>query len=413
MFVGVDYSCFKISSFLNICMKKNQSRNISFLCFLFLLFCLVFLYIAHFNSPVSSDINAHASMAVSRMQEGNMLSGNFLLYFIVNVLSGFSTNVVLVTVILCLLLSWAIVTKYWVTKYILNLQKWGGAVSLSLLFVYILPLVMFFELKMGYSPLTFWRFYFVPNCWHNSTIIFSMPFALLTYFFSIKNIQNFSRNNCLKATSFCVICTMIKPSFLFAFAFPYTVLVVYKYIHNKKQLLMVLLPIGFGLFCIGYQFLTIYDGSDDSSVKFSISRLFSEEVWRYRWSFYASSLILPLVFFVSKFKKCKGDFEFFLVYFMLLISILIFFMFKETGPRELHRNFAWQIIPSMWLVYFYIVRSEISVVLKGHIFENTGFSYEKIKTIPLKDKTIILLYLTMVVMGIVYLVRYLNFGLYY
>lgn len=36
---------------------------------------------------------------------------------------------------------------------------------------------------------------------------------------------------------------------------------------------------------------------------------------------------------------------------LVILSLLIFFLFIEDGPRKLHGNFYWQIVPSSYILY--------------------------------------------------------------
>ena len=352
-----------------------------------------------------SDLEAHANMAVKKMQSGQMFSGNFLLYFLMNLFSGFSFELEKVIMANCVLLSIAVIMKYQIVFDYLH-QKYSfitaSISSFSLLFVYIIPLVLPAEYLLGYKSVGLYLHYFVPNVWHNSTIIFSMPFAIWTYILAIQllkkqtsGVDNFSFEKCLKMSVVLLISVMIKPSFFFAFIIPYTLVGFYKYRKNMRKFASILLPVILGFVGIAYQFLTIYDGHDGSHVIFTLNNLISIEYWKLHLPFYISSLILPVTYFVLNFKKCLNDMEFCLVYSMLVISIFIGLLFEETGPRAGHGNFGWQIIVSMWFVYFYIVWNELSSIKKINIH-----NYFKL---PQKHKIIVSLYSTMFFFGIIYL----------
>jgi len=376
--------------------------------YILLIVFFVSFFCAFFRFATHSDIYLHASIAISKMQNGQMFSGNFLSFFLMNVFSVFSTTYMYVTVACCFLLALSVVAKYWIVLHFffnkMN-NKDAGIVSFSLLFVYILPFYLPIECFQGNYPLRFYINYFVPNVWHNSTIILCMPFAILTYYYSIQLLKEYSTDNCLKASIANVICVMIKPSFFFAFSCPFVLLSLYKYIGEKKKLIITLMPVFLGVVCVAYQYITIYDGSDGSSVIISVNRLFCLDFWKDRWPYFASSLILPVVFLILNFQKYKNDIEFILVYFMLLVSILIWLLFEELGPRANHGNFYWQIVPSMWFVYLYIVRCEISFL--------ADISLKSMKLLSIKHQVVVDLYLLMVISGFVYFTYFLSTGLYH
>ena len=381
-------------------MKQLPYILIPFILFAFFLY--TFLYIGFF---CYSDIPAHAAIAIQNMQTGHMFNGNFLLYFLMNLFSGFSIDLEKVIIANCILLSIAVVMKYQIVFDCFH-QKYSFLMaaisSFSLLLVYIIPLVVPVEYLLGYKSVGLYLHYFVPNVWHNSTIIFSMPFAIWTYILAIQllkkqtlGVDNFSFEKCCKMSIVMLISVMIKPSFCFAFIIPYTLIGFYQYRKNMQKLAFMLLPVIIGLVGVAYQFLTIYDGHDGSHVIFTLNNLISIEHWKLHLPFYISSLILPVTYFVLNFKKCIQDMEFYLVYSMLAISILIFLLFEETGPRAGHGNFSWQIIVSMWFVYYYIVRNELSSIKKINIHNYIQ--------LPQKHKIIVSLYSTMFFFGIIYL----------
>ena len=388
---------------------KRLLKRLSISLLLLLFFFWVFYFI---TCCCDSDLEPHANIAISKMQSGKMFSGNFLLYFLMNLFSGFSTEIESVIIANSFLLALAVVAKYGITFHYLakdNSTVVARVASFSLLFAYILPFVLFIDFVLGYRPLSFllrysfYLGYYVPNVWHNSTIIFSMPFTILTYIYSLKLLRQYSLSDCWKLSFVNLICVMIKPSFFFVYSCPYVLLVLYKYGLVWKKLSFLLLPIVIGFAGVGYQYITIYDGSDGSSVIFSLSRLFNYDYWQEHWLYFVSSLFLPLFFFVHNFKKCKYDLEFFFLSSMLLIAILIQLLFQETGPRALHGNFSWQIIPSMWLFYYYILRNELS--------EFSSISVATLKSVLFR-RPVFTLYSLMVFVGLFYFVKYLYFGLY-
>lgn len=384
--------------------------RISISLLLLLFFFGVFYYITCY---CDSDLKAHAYIAISKMQCGQMFGGNFLLYFLMNLFSGFSTEIGIVIITNSFLLALAVVAKYWIAFHCLakdNSKIVAGIASFTLLFAYILPFVILIDFILDSRPLSFllrYRFYYggyyVPNVWHNSTIIFCMPFAILTYRYSLKLLRNYSLSDCWKLSLVNLICVMIKPSFFFVFLCPYVLFITFKYVKIWKSFLCCLIPIVLGCVGVLYQFITIYDGSDGSSVAFSLNRLLNYDYWYEHWLYFVSSLFLPLFFFALKFKKCKCDLEFFFLSSMLIIAIFISLLFQETGPRALHGNFYWQIIPSMWLFYYYILRNELS--------EFSGSSVSIMKPV-LFGRPVLTLYSLMFFVGLFYFVKYLYFGLY-
>ena len=360
-----------------------------------LLFLLFFFVFCHIAFSCGSDLPAHANFAVLNLSKGDLFNGNFLLYFLMNVCSGFSCNINKTAIACCLLLSASKVFLFWIVYFYLK-EHFGEmvsfAVSFSLLFVTVVP----FNLFLG--QFNFYYGYLVPNVWHNSTIIFSMPFCFLIYINSLQLLTKVQWNQVFYLSLLVLICVMIKPSFFFVYSCSFSLVVLYKSWPNTRKILILHIPILIGLVGILYQYLTIYDGSDGSSVSIGLPRPFV-----FNWSicglYILVSLIFPLSFFVLNYKRIKMNCEFLLVCLMLFFSIFIVLVFRETGPRAGHGNFYWQVIPAMWIMYFYTIQSELAFIKSHRV------------TIRNKCHAFFVGYYFLAFMfGLVYITKYLYYG---
>ena len=360
-----------------------------------LLFLLFFFVFCHILFSCGSDLSAHAEFAVLDLSKGELFRGNFLFYFLMNVCSGFSYNISQTSIACCLLLSASKVFLFWIV--FLNLKEQFGemvalAISFSLLFVTVVPFNLFLGL------FNFYYGYLVPNVWHNSTIIFSMPFCFLIYINSLRSLTKTQWNQVFYLSFLVLICVMIKPSFFFVYSCSFSLVVLCKFWPNIRKILVLHIPILIGLVGVLYQYLTIYDGSDGSSVTIGLPRPFV-----FNWSicglYIFVSLIFPLSFFflnILNHKRIKINCEFWLVCLMLFFSIFIVLVFRETGPRAEHGNFYWQVIPSMWIVYFYTIKSELGIIKRHHL--NKGHAF------------IVGYYFLAFMFGLVYISKYLYYG---
>lgn len=359
---------------------------------LFLLFLFVFYYIAF---SCGSDLPAHAKFAVLNLNNRDLFSGNFLFYFLINICSGFSCNIDQNLISCCMLLSASKVFLFWIV--FLNLKEQFGeivslAISFSLLFVTVVPFNLFLGL------FNFYFGYLVPNVWHNSTIIFSMPFCVLIFINSLQILKKINWNQVVYLSILVLICVMIKPSFFFVYSCSFSLVVLYKFGPDIRKIFLLHIPILIGLMGLVYQYLTIYDGSDGSSIIMGLPRPFL-----FNWSIYGLyilvSLIFPLSFFILSYRRIKINCEFWLVCLMLIFSIFVVLVFRETGPRAYHGNFYWQVIPSMWIVYFYTIKSELGIIKRHHV------------TIRNKCHAFIVGYYFLTFMfGLVYITKYLYYG---
>ena len=180
---------------------------------LFLFFFFVFYHIAF---QCESDLPDHAKGAVLGLKKGELFRGNFLFYLLMNACSGFSYDISRTLIACCSLLSASKVFLFWMVFLYLK-KKYGVklsfAVSASLLFVSVVS----FNLFLGHFH--FYFGYLVPNVWHNSTIIFSMPFCFLIYIFSLQLLEKTQWKQAFLLGGLVLICVMIKPIFSLCIVF--------------------------------------------------------------------------------------------------------------------------------------------------------------------------------------------------
>lgn len=360
---------------------------------LFLFFFLVFYHIAFY---CNSDIPLHAEGAILALKNGDLFRGNFLLYRLLNLCSGFSYGVRETLTVCCFLLAVSKVFLFWIVFSFLK-EQFGTvlafAISFSLLFVSVVP----FDLFLG--NLHFYLGYFVPNVWHNSTIIFSMPFSVLIYFYSLQIMKMAQWYQLMLLGLLVLICVFIKPSFFFVYSCSYSLIIVYNFWPDIMRIIKLSFPIIIGLGGVLYQFVTIYDGSDGSSVEFTSH--YDYKFWLVFVIYFLFSMILPFMFLIVNYNRIKKDNEFWLVFLMLFFSVFIWLVFKEAGPREEHGNFYWQVVPSMWFMYFYIIKTELGFMKSGNTLIRSK-----------KHILIIGCYVLTFVIGLFYLSSYLYSGYY-
>ena len=360
-----------------------------FTIFFFIMFCI--------NIKEFSDLWGHSIVTKSMLDDNRLISGNFLMYFLANLLSVFSGNIIAIRYAIIFLISCAETTKFVLIKNYFHSfvsDRKARWCSIALLFVYIVPFLYFFRSSGMYIG------YCVPNVWHNSTIIVSMPFVILMYFTSIKQFENFDIQRNVSLTIATILCVFVKPSFFFVFTVAYPLLLLWKY-GFKKNFFVGLIPILTGLLCVFYEFLTIYEVSpDDSSVIFNFNKLISVGFWKRQAPYVISSLSFPILYVALNFKKTIYDKEFWYILTMVFFSILISLVCEETGPRAGHGNFSWQIIPSMWFTFFYILK---------HIIVIEGEPIIEVR----KKQGLCVLFFIHTVIGIWFLIRYLVLNTYY
>lgn len=99
--------------------------------------------------------------------------------------------------------------------------------------------------------------------------------------------------------------------------------------------------------------------------------------------------MFPVTFSCFYFKVIKTDFEYWLNILMLIVAIGISYTCFETGTRANDGNLSWQIVPSMWFMFYYM--------LKQIIIDKDN----------MRKKTFSILFILHTVMGIVYLLKFI------
>ncbi len=366
-----------------------------------------------------NDIHDHAAFARQMCTGEIPYTGNFLVYLLVNVFSFFSASVTPSEVSLCGLLAFAGVYRFYLAQHEIadvmekdvNLLSnyWHTAfISLSMLFVFAIPIPSFFtDDKYMYIG------NYVPNVWHNSTILFLFPFALLLFDLSFRQLQEYNSKRNIWILLLILLNLVIKPSYFFVFIIAYPILLLVRYKFNK-EFWMSVLPLIIGFFFLMLEYWVIYktqkpSGSESSSVIFmpfyrnpafgdaGKMPVFDDLSMIPVSMFF--SLLFPLLYSLFNLPFVLKSRLFWYTFLSFIISILIFFFISESGPRASHGNFYWQIVICTWFCFFVALLA----LLKD--FKTTGKSY--------KNVFLASVFSVHVLMGIIYFVRILVTGSYY
>lgn len=367
---------------------------------IFALMVGIFAYIM-FVIKWNSDLCAHTYIAQQMLEEHRLFSTNFLMYFLINLLTFFTGAKYPMRAVLVLLLAAANTAKYTIVRE--AFREWTSSktaklASFSMLFVYIIPLMYFLKpLGIFLSADNMYLGYYVPNVWHNSTILCMMPFAIACYLLSVKQFKQYTDRRNKYISLFLVLSVLVKPSFFFVYVIAYPIIMLSQY-GLSKTFSKSLLPLLAGGICLVYEYVTIYYSgvNDGSSVVIDIAQLFTLDFWQSHILYLVVSLSLPLLFLCLYGRTIVRDPEFWFVLIMLVCGLGIMWCCRETGPRATHGNFGWQTIAAMWFVYFYMLKTvtnseALSLPQRG------GYS----------QRTILIIFGLHVIMGFVYLGKFL------
>lgn len=369
---------------------------------------IVFLFIMFF---ANSDLPAHALIARDMLRNKALLRSNFLLYFVANLMTFFTGYLTPIKLAIVFLLAIANTAKYIIIREVFAQSyssRLARILSLSLLVVFVFPLLYLFAL-MGCFPVDggFWEYdvyykttdwYCVPNVWHNSTVIFMMPFAIITYLLSVKQFEAFDLRRNGWITLSVVLGTLAKPSFFFVYAFAFLFIMFTRY-RFGKEFSWSLIPVLAGCLCSMYVFVSTFNGSDDNEVAISIMPIL--EHWKPYLLFFVVSIAFPLLFVCFYRKEISRDMEFWFVLIMFVVGIGVYWCCHETGSRAMHGNFWWQTVAATWFVYYYMLK----VIIKYDLPVATVSKTINLSTICLRGKLFLAAYGLHVLFGIAYLAK--------
>jgi hypothetical protein len=154
-------------------------------------FVLAYIFFRNLAFYVATDIQPHAEQVLNLSKGFSSIPPNFLYYIVVWFFAGFSTNIETIKLSSAIVLSLAVTFKFGVTQHVLRdyLEKtiyktlnnrqlhFILILSAFLLIVFTIPDSWYYH--SGRQTLYLGRL--VPNVWHNSTIIFLFPLALLLF----------------------------------------------------------------------------------------------------------------------------------------------------------------------------------------------------------------------------------------
>jgi hypothetical protein len=390
-------------------MKKNY-KDFYLLAVVFVLLFIAYECILQVVPADYNDIHDHAAFARQMLQGQRPYAGNFLVYLLVNIFSFFSTKAAPTEIALCMLIAFATTFRFRLAQERINQLIYhntanepnyftGIFYALTLLFVFGIPIP-------GY--LTDDRFMYignyVPNVWHNSTILFLFPFAMLLFELSYKQLHAYSTKRNWWIALLVTLNLFIKPSYFFVFVCVYPLLLLVKYKLNKEFWYSIL-PLIAGLFILAAQYWIIYKigiptDKETSSVVF---------LPFYRNPEFADlslipvamffSLLFPALYAVFNLSRLMKSMLFWYCVMQFAVSVLIFFFISETGPRASHGNFYWQIVICTWLSFFVAFLA----LLKD--FKTDGRTNKNIFLLSI--------YMLHVVVGVLYFIRLLLTGGYY
>lgn len=374
--------------------------------FVFLISIIIF-----YSIYQTSDLYLHSNIAIDSAHNGNSLPTNFIYYKMILLFGGIN-NIKFASIFI---LSLFVVLKFFVTfKYLLanahlsSRNKEIILISIAILFLsplYLTQYIFFNRFYIGSFPL---------NIWHNSTIIASMPFAVLLFWQTCTQLESWSNLRLFFILALIPIITFIKPSYLFVYivTLPLVALITKKYFFKA---LGIAFFAGFIILIqIYYQYLNNSTDPIKHTIEISPFLVYHQLHGSHNslvlvLGFFAISLVLSLLLPIyHTFTTKKQSVALLFAKISMIAAVGLSILFIENGPRLLHWNFFWQIPAAAYILFLVTVSEALPKLLKtpNKLKINSGQSYYAINTYQI-------LFLLHLIFGSTYVMRLIFFKTYY
>lgn len=306
-----------------------------------------------------SDLPAHTNLIIKFAQE-NTFPAYSIWYRVVYLVSGLSTSFNKLALTSIALLSSLVAFKYLVTYYIFNKSQHPARIAAisALALILVMPLLSYYSCEnkeVGTICITSIHIYLgniAPNQWHNSTLIFAMPFNLILFYFAIKNIDSNRLQSYVAMSALSVLSILCKPNFVLSFL---PILCIGILIMNRDNFrlsivkcLIVAIP-SFILLLYQWYFTFINSNLFSTDARTVIAPFF---VWSHYTPHIPISLLLSIAFpltILLCFSKQLDQFTKF-AWFNFIVALSIAIIFAEQ-PNWGAGNYFWAAIAANYILF--------------------------------------------------------------
>ncbi len=300
------------------------------------------------RQELGSDFEDHVGMTADMIRTGTP-PGNFLFYVTNGLLAGFSTSFWALKLSLVAIVVATVAAKAWLSiRFIASESRAGVAaavVGLALTVTFSLPA---HSAYLGQVP---------ANVWHNSTTIFSMPFAVALFWTSLRYLEEPEDRWLWSSLGLAGLTIAAKPSFVLCFLPVFPVAALVRYRLTRPFLKAAALTVGSGLLLVA-QYVYIYiadpttEGTSAGSSGVTIDPL---NVWE-RFSTdiplsLLASFVFPLVALLVGGRAVAGRPAVRYALALAAMGVLEYALLSETGDREFDGNFTWQAIVTAYVLF--------------------------------------------------------------
>ena len=338
---------------------------------LFLIILFVYNFIAY---SIVSDIPQHVDFLLSYLKGNMPIPTNFLYYYTIYSISFFTANKSVLLLVAVYTLTIVTFWKYNIVKAILinEIKNTSRAIviasfsSFLLIFCFSSPFILFF---IDY----YYLMSYTPNIWHNSTMIFAMPFVIMLFWQTVQQLENYSSKRNIFIVILIVLNILAKPSFLFVYvvAFP---LMVIKKVGFSLSFFKYMIPVVIALLLGGVEYYFIYLAPQPdflkSTIKIDFFHLMLIWLQTKNWGYLIfmfiitiiSSFTFPIVLLIKNRLLLKSEkIQFALI--CVILGLIIGFTFYETGVREWDGNFMWQTLMASFILFFVSVIELLKLIV--------------------------------------------------
>lgn len=369
----------------------------------FIISLTIFASLIYFKIP--TDIQDHAQMLVGFLNGTLPIPANPLYYLSVYALSFFQQNMSVLLAISIFILSLAVTLKFVITKKVFGDYIAGGAREIGQLdkFVALACFLLIFVFSLPSTGILRGWFYLgqtPPNVWHNSTTIFLMPFALLLFWTSYKQLTNPKNYRIWIIVLLVIANVLVKPNFFWVFSIVYPLLLIIRIGINARFWLNIL-PVILGLLLSGTLYYLFSHNGGGGGIIISPFLVWSHFSSNIPLSIVAS-IFFPLTFLSFYWKEMLRSLLLKYAILSYLVSILIFLTIAETGERQLHGNFSWQCMVSNYILFMVVFMLWLEKIT----------SNGKLGKLAKKDKVIASSLIAHFIFGVAYLIKIFLSGSY-
>ncbi len=373
-----------------------EDKENRFSVFLFFILFFSFFGIGHLIlvRDISSDLQLHAGYC-RMMNKGEFpYTGIFLMFFIVNIISGFSTDfITLYYVLACL------VSTGFASKGVLIFRLINSLAGIMKSFWFSLGSMIYFGIPVLFFVRN--RYFYVsnqtPNVFHSSSAILVAPLTLILFFLQISYWRGKKVLGWICLVIF--LTASIKPSFLLVYLAVTPFFSIWRFGFNR-EFFSSLIPCIFLVFILVIQAVLIYFiqyGVLETDNSHIIVSFFDYWSFFYPEKYFLYSCIggffFPICFWLVTIDQSKSI-SFYYSGFLVFVSLLIFIFFSETGARRFHGNFGWQTIFAHNALLVVCLREMFRLEVKG--------------LLPNRKKTMLYsIFSIHVLCGLIYLYRFL------